>query len=155
ALGPLTWSLLPASGERALGPALPLVFDAGGDAAVPDVPAGRSCICEARTAPGALLWATLPPPLRRGPGCPPAPRPIPPGGGDEQGAGVAGAAIRVRAGFRGDGLVDGIETMRAIVWRELGRTDAEGRLEVRLPLQRDPFADPVGENLLFSALADG
>jgi hypothetical protein len=52
ALGPLTWSLLPASGERALGPALPLLSDAGGDAAVPEVPAGRACLCETRTAAG-------------------------------------------------------------------------------------------------------
>jgi hypothetical protein len=155
ALGPLTWSLLPAVGERALGPALPLRFDAGGDAAVPDAPAGRSCICEARTAAGALLWSTLPPRFGAEPVCLPAPRAIPLRAVDESGEPVAGAMIRVRAGFRGDALVDGIETMRAIVWRELGHTGADGRLQVELPLQRDPFADPVGENVLFSALADG
>jgi hypothetical protein len=153
--GPLSWALLPAAGERALGPALPLSFDAGGDAYLPEFASARPCVCEARTAAGELLWSAFAPRGQHEPVCIPRPRTIPLRAVGESGEPVAGAAIRVRAGFRGDAAADGIETMRAIVWRELGRTGADGRLQVELPLPRDPFADPVGENVLLSALADG
>jgi len=151
ACGPLAWSLSPADTERGCGSALPFAPDGDGRAALHPFFAARAAgsgprtaLCEVRTSQGELLWSRLCAP---GPDLEitlPQPRSIPFVVRDAAQQPIAGARIAVRQGFRGDGGVDGLETVRGQIWRELGSTDGGGRLTASVPLDLDPFTGVVG-----------
>jgi hypothetical protein len=112
-------------------------------------------LCEVRTSQGDLLWSRLCAP---GPDLEitlPQPRSIPFVVRDAAQQPIAGARIAVRQGFRGDGGVDGLETVRGQIWRELGSTDGDGRLTATVPLDLDPFTGVVGEAVVFRARSGG
>jgi hypothetical protein len=160
--GPLSHWLLLADGERALGPALSLAQLDDGLFRLPAVFVARaldygkqSSLFLVRTGEGGLLWACMCVPSITAEVTLPPPRAIPFFAVDENGKPLAAVTIAVRQGYRGDGVIDGMETARAPVERVLGKTGADGRLVAHLPLAQDPFVDAVESALLFSARLEG
>jgi hypothetical protein len=160
--GPLAWSLLAADTERSCGSAVPLVIGTDGNAVLPAFFAARAvstgprtALCEVRTAQGQLLWSRLCAPGPQLEVVLPPPRAIPLVVRDDNQQPIQGASVAVRQGYRGDGGVDGLDTVRGQLWRELGHTDADGRLTASVPLDLDPFAGVVGEAWVFRARSEG
>ncbi|HEB52045.1 MAG TPA: carboxypeptidase regulatory-like domain-containing protein, partial [bacterium] len=150
---PLKLRLAP-RGIEVPGKALPLADD--GTCALPPLPLGRTAIdildkddnpiySISVSSGGSQLKITLPPPCE-----------VPMRVVDSNGKPVAGARIRQRlAGgwFGSDGLTVGVPARE--LWRDLGRTDADGRLAARISYRHDPFQNTNWQRLLFLADKDG
>lgn len=132
--------------------ALPLPLPADGKVPVPPLPDARHALA-LRSADGELLYwhsfGTGAPALRL-----PPPVAVPVQAVDEQGTPVAGARIAMRvAQVMMPTPFDVFGVAQRSLWRELGRTGADGKACVQVPLDGDPFQG--GKTLVLRASADG
>jgi hypothetical protein len=74
---------------------------------------------------------------------------------DESGAPLADALVRHRVGRIPGWHLDVIGVLACDRWRELGRTDDEGRCSIEVPYAGDPLKDVGGGDLLLFASAPG
>ncbi|MFN3244404.1 MAG: hypothetical protein ACE37K_23060 [Planctomycetota bacterium] len=85
-----------------------------------------------------------------------APHQVPLRAVDGAGKPVAGARIRQRIDGGYSGYTNhGVSLPARHVWRDLGATDADGRLAARVPTARDPFQGTGWNRLLFVAEKEG
>ncbi len=125
------------------GPELALALDAEGRL---EVPVGPARTIEVQTADGVpLLHADA----AVGELVIPAPRPIRVRATDENGAPLAGAAVRLRVGRIEAWRQDDLGAVVQDRWRALGNTDAQGIAEVVVPYAVDPLQESRGNLALF------
>lgn len=75
---------------------------------------------------------------------------------DADGKAIEGALIRQRLGGHQSGLTGNLpQPPPRVVWRELGRTDAEGKLAAKIANRRDPFKTTDWQHLIFTASKEG
>jgi hypothetical protein len=142
--GPLTFHAMTPS------PIFEVLLVRAGDRVM--VPAGPFSVIEARSRDGQVLVHAsaavdelrVPPPQRL------RVRVL-----DAKGDPRAGARVRLRVGRVSGWRVDGLGGVVEDRWRVLGTTDAEGRAEVLVPYDADPFVETSHGNLLLFADAAG